>query len=363
MCKLKVLIADDSVVYRSQIRLALTNISDVEIVGACANGRQAIDRMRQSPVDLLILDLEMPELDGLQTLREMARLGLSTKTLVFSSLSQRGAEITLEALRSGASDFVPKPGPNLGKSPADHLKELLEPKIRAFFPPAENSPGTRAVSVPRANQYPHLIWDLFNPQIVVIASSTGGPAVLETIFTSLPKEITVPILLVQHMPPIFTTSLASRLTKLSGLEVKEGENGETLKKGSVYIAPGDFHMALAGSQKAPNLQITRGPQENFVRPAADPLFRSAAGMFKEKCLGIVLTGMGSDGKQGAQKIKEAGGAVIIQTKETCTVFGMPGAVHDCGAYDQALAPLEIAAMISEKVRPSSESPRLERKGI
>jgi len=349
MKKLKVLIADDSVVYRSQIRAALQSLPNVEVVAAASNGRLALERLVQTPVDLLVLDLEMPEMDGLETLKEMAKHKIKCKVLMFSSLSKRGAEITMEALALGASDFITKPaaGNEAGSQPAEKIRELLEPKIKMLFPECSEQ------YVPRPSvekSFPKIIWELFKPKIVVIGSSTGGPTVLEKIFSELSTPFNCPIVITQHMPPIFTTTLAERLSKLSGIPGGEAQHGEALRNNRFYIAPGNYHLSLEGDSALTRLMLDQGPHVHSVRPAVDPLFSSAASIFKNRCLGIVLTGMGFDGKSGAESIKDHGGAVIIQEEKSCVVFGMPGAVYHAGAYDLTATPDEIIKILNDKVR-------------
>lgn len=351
---IKVLIVDDSVVYRSQIRAAIQELPNVEVIGVASNGRLALERLKQSQVDLIILDLEMPEMDGLTTLKEMERLGIKSKVLVFSSASKRGSEVTMEALRAGASDFITKPDgtQKSEKRPDELIRELLSPKIAALFNRIQGEEvKTRS---PAKEVFPNLLWELFNPEIVVIGSSTGGPTVLEKIFGRLSGELLCPIVIAQHMPPIFTATLAERISKLCGIAAKEVEDGEVLKR-QIYIAPGDYHVRLVGSKGNVKFALDQGPQINSVRPAVDPLFETAGNIYKNKCLGIVLTGMGMDGKHGAESIKKDGGAIIIQEEKSCVVFGMPGAVFNSGAYDKIKTPDEIIDILRDKVAPKRPS--------
>ncbi len=355
MQKIKILIADDSIVYRSQIRAALNEIPHIEVIGASSNGKLALERMSQIQVDLLILDLEMPEMDGLQMLTEMKKLNLKCKVLVFSSVSKRGASITMDALRLGASDFIPKPnalddavGLSADLQPSAKIRSLIEPKIQALFPNLQGSIPTTLTPPNAVGIYPKIIWDLLSPRIIVIGSSTGGPTVLEKIFTGLNGPLNCPIVIAQHMPPIFTATLAERLSRCCGIPAMEAVHGMSLEKNCIYLAPGDYHLKLQGTQTQTTLVLDQGPQINSVRPAVDPLFASAASIYKEKCLGIVLTGMGADGKVGAEEIKKCGGAVVIQSEATCVVFGMPGAVFAVGAFDRISTPDEIIQILNEK---------------
>lgn len=370
MTTLKVLVADDSVVYRSQIRAALAGIPGIEVVAVAPNGKLALDRLGQSAIDLLTLDLEMPVLDGLQTLAAMKERGLATKVLVFSSQSKRGAEITMEALRLGAADFVPKPGGAGGDSPlaggahpTETIRALLVPKIQALFPRAGGAGAPAAGPAPRAAApppsagaqtapaaYPKIIWDLFQPQIIVIGSSTGGPTALEKIFAEMKGPYRCPIVITQHMPPLFTAALADRLGKLAGVRAKEAQHGETPEANTIYLAPGDYHLRIKATAGAVNFSLDKGPLVQSVRPAVDPLFATATEVYRNKVLGIVLTGMGADGRDGAIAVKNAGGAILIQEKESCVVYGMPRAVQESGAYDRIVALEEIARLIGTKAQ-------------
>ena len=346
---IKVLIADDSVIYRSQIRAAFANNPDIEVVGAASNGRLAIERLHQSPVDLLVLDLEMPEMDGLQTLQEIKKLNLKVKVLVFSSVSKRGAEITLEALRLGATDFITKPNStdvvDKNQQPSDRIRDAIVPKVMALFPHIKQ----QTTAPIKKGNYSPIIWELFNPQAVVIGSSTGGPTVLESIFSKLAPPLKCPIFIAQHMPPVFTKTLAERLSKTSGLKVVEAQHGQKVENGCVYVAPGDFHLTVVGTKLTATIHLDQGPLVNSVRPAADLLFNSVAEIYKDKTLGFILTGMGADGKLGCETIKLQHGAVMIQSAATCVVYGMPGAVEASGAFDRIGSPDEMIHFFHDKL--------------
>lgn len=355
MNKIRVVIADGSVVYRSQIRAALQDIPWIEIVGVASNGRLAIERISQNPIDLLILNLEMPEMDGAQTISELRKRGINCKVLLFSSSSKRASEITMDVFRFGASDFIAKPDgsekdPDSEESPSERIKSVLLPKISALFPFLIESKRSRteAMNLAAAKVYPKLPWDLFKPKIVVIGSSTGGPTVLEKIFAELKTPLNCPVVIAQHMPAVFTTTFAERLEKLSGMKTFEAEHGMTLKDNCIYVAPGNYHLRLIKNSENTTISLDQGPLINSVRPAVDPLFSSAASIFKDHCLGIILTGMGSDGKEGAIDVKTAGGAMVIQDENSCVVFGMPGAVYAAGAYDVIASPKEIVEILKEK---------------
>lgn len=352
--KTRVFIVDDSTVYRSQIRAALADQPDIEVVGFATDGKMACDTLRFKQVDVVTLDLEMPVMDGLTMLEELEKMGQRPYVIVFSSLSKSGAESTLKALRLGASDFLlkPQPEPGSNKNPADLIREVLVPKVRLFRERSERVKAALAVQAKPAEAaptktYPPLSWSAFNPEVVVIASSTGGPAALEKLFSKIRGPVKCPILIVQHMPPLFTATLAERLAAISGLPVKEGVHGTKLEKGHVYVAPGDFHMRVDMINGVPSVALDQGPQRNSVRPAADHLFESAAARYRNGVLGIVLTGMGADGRDGAIAIKTAGGGIFIQDRESSVVFGMPGSVFEEKAFDKMSNIEGIATLMAQ----------------
>ncbi len=356
MKKIRVLIVDDSSVYRAQIRQALSELTEAEVAGSAPNGRAALDILEQMTVDLILLDLEMPIMDGISTLREIQRKKLPVKIVLFASSSKRGAEATFEALRLGASDFIAKPsGADVtqlagGDSPSAKIRSVLEPCLEALFPiEMRTSPASAQEAVEEVSNV-RVLWETFQPAVIVVGSSTGGPGALERMFTRLKAPISCPILLAQHMPPIFTATLAENLQKWSGIPAREATHGETALPNHIYVAPGGYHLRLGGTRSKPILLLDQGPPENFVRPAVDPLFRSAADLVGEKCLAVVLTGMGSDGRLGAIRVKERRGAVLTQNEESCVVYGMPGAVKSNGVSDGEGTPEEIGEKISEKVQ-------------
>ena len=338
MKPVRVLVVDDSVIYRSQISSALKGDPGVEVAGVASNGRLALERLVHGGCDLMVLDLEMPELDGLGTLRELKAFRSPPKVIVFSSASRRGAELTMDALLLGASDFVAKPGPldqADPKSPSERIRELLMPRIQSLFPGAfvlESKSTFEQVACP-------LDLSRLCPEVILIGSSTGGPTLLEKIFNGLKNcQLCVPILIVQHMPPIFTAALASRLQKVSGMPVFEAKHQQRIEPGSAYVAPGGFHMTIAKTSAQVEVRLDDRPLVNFVRPAVDPLFESTVSIYGKNCFAFVLTGMGADGREGARAVKNAGGAVVIQDEASSVVYGMPGAVRSAGAFDAVMTP-------------------------
>ncbi len=349
MPKIRVLIVDDSIVFRSQIRASLEGSDMIEVVGVASHGKIAIEKMKQTTVDLVTLDLEMPEMNGLETLNEMRKQGLKAQVIVFSSQSQKGAKATIEALNSGASDFVPKPAGTTVETAAQVIRAELLPRIlslhsRKSVTSTTSSPMKSAP--PLRSPFFRVNIEQLKPEVIVIGCSTGGPNALEQIFKELRPPICCPILIVQHMPAVFTASLASRLTAISGIETREAEHLEPLQPNRIYVAPGNFHMQLGKNETGVHILLDQGPLRNSVRPAVDPLFESAAQIFGSKCAAFVLTGMGDDGRSGAIAIKEARGAVMIQDKESCVVYGMPAKVEEAGAFDKTGNLFEIKQVLS-----------------
>ena len=336
----QILIVDDSVVFRSQITEALGGHPDIKVVGSAANGSIALQRLEQLSVDVVTLDMEMPDMNGIQVLREIRKRGFPVRVIIFSSQTQRGAEAALLALREGADDVVAKPsGEGLTfETASSAIREVLVPKVLQFkdrFKDRSQDSTPRVESSPSPPQK-RCKQDLshFDPLVLVIGSSTGGPTALEKIFTQITGPISIPILIVQHMPPIFTETLARRLGDLSGIPASEAKSGGVIESNHIYVAPGDYHMLVESTSQGSKLVLNQAPQRNSVRPAVDFLFETAATHYKNRCLGIVLTGMGEDGLVGAQSIRSQGGAIVIQDKESCVVFGMPGSIFDADEYDQ-----------------------------
>ncbi len=333
---IRILIVDDSILFRNQIQLALKDLPDIVIAGAASNGKAALEIMKTSDIDLCVLDIEMPVMDGLQTLKEMKKDGIKVKTIMFSAPSRTGAEKTFEAMELGAIDFIAKPtADGTLSTPGEKIREALLPKIRSLF---EKSGRTL-----RTEKLPAASWVNFHPEVLVIASSTGGPNALIEFFQELNGiPLSVPILIAQHMPPVFTVSLAEQIQRVSGKISAEGIHGEVLIPDRVYVAPGNYHMMISGNTTQQKIELNQGELRNFVRPAADFLFETASRIFQRNVLAVVLTGMGRDGADGAQSIKQKRGMVMIQNEESCVVYGMPGAVQHGGHSDFSGTPKELA---------------------
>lgn len=344
MSKIRVLIVDDAVVFRRTVADELAADPAIEVVGTAANGRIALAKLPQLSPDLVILDVEMPELDGLATLREIRKTYPKLPVIMFSARTERGAEATLDALALGATDYFAKPtGGNLDAS-LKVLREELIPEIKALClrptsPAAAKSP---VVNYPGPGNR--------RIDVVAIATSTGGPNALADLFAALPADFPVPIVAVQHMPPMFTRLLAERLSARSAIKVEEGRAGGPLRPGHAWIAPGDYHMIVTREGSESRVSLHQDPPENSCRPAADVLFRSVAWHFGPATLGVVLTGMGQDGLRGCEAIREAGGQVIAQDEATSVVWGMPGFVVKAGLTDRVLPLALIAPEIVRRVR-------------
>jgi len=330
--RIRVLLADDSAVMRSLLRMVLEPQSSIEIVAAVANGQEALAGFERLHPDLVLLDIEMPGMNGLEALSGIRRLDRRVPIIMCSTLTSRGARITLEALTRGATDYVTKPGAQQGiRQGVETLTQDLLPKILALFPPSPAATPTTASVEPRLAPAPSRP---LAPKVVVIGVSTGGPAALEAMLPRIPAGFPLPILIVQHMPRLFTALLAERLNHLCPLRVREAENGMRPEAGVIDIARGDWHLEL---NRDLTLRLHQNAPENFCRPSVDVLFRTAALACSGRLLGIVLTGMGSDGLAGSRAIRAAGGAVWAQDSATSVIWGMPGAVANAGLATKILA--------------------------
>ena len=344
MARINVLVVDDSVVIRRLVTTVLDEDPDITVVGTAASGRIAINKLAQVAPDCVTLDMEMPDLDGLGTLRELRRTHPRLPVIMFSTLTERGAGATLDALALGANDYVCKPA-NVGSVPEAiaSVRSQLVPKIKALCPPA---PGSAPAIARRAPSLP-LPTSGGTPtgriDVLTIGSSTGGPDALTAVLPQLPASYPVPVVIVQHMPPVFTRMFAQRLDSKCALSVKEAEHGDLVVPGRVLIAPGDKHLELKRVGTSVVAQLTSAPPEHFCRPAVDVLFRSVAQVYGGAALAVVLTGMGSDGARGAEVLRRAGAEVVAQDQPSSVVWGMPGAVVGAGLAHRVLPLDRVAA--------------------
>jgi two-component system chemotaxis response regulator CheB len=333
MGKVRVLLVDDSAVVRRLVTVTLNANPDVEVVGTAGNGRIALSRLADLAPDVVLLDLEMPEMDGLETLIALRKDHPRLPVIMFSRHTQRGVEATVQALTLGADDYVPKPGDGVGVALC--VEELLIPKIKLLA--RRGSPA--AEERPAAAPPPPAALQRQRPEVVVIGASTGGPNALTVLLAALPPDFQVPVVIVQHMPAVFTARLAERLAEKTGLRVREGAHGEMITAAQVWVAPGGHHLLVQREGSSVRVALNDDAPVNSCRPAVDVLFRSAADVYGPATLAVVLTGMGEDGLQGCKAVHAAGGQVLAQDEATSVVWSMPGAVAKARLADEIL-PLE-----------------------
>lgn len=347
MKKIRVLIVDDSMLMRVVLSDLLSRDQDIEIIGTAVNGKIGLEKVEALSPDIVTLDIEMPEMDGLTALSEIKKKHPKLPVIMCSSLTMQGGKATLEALNRGADDYMLKPvngtsgedtRQQFGAEFIYKIKELtkntkkftapMKPEIK---PLVTSSPGTERID------------------IVTIGTSTGGPNALSTVLPEIPIDFPVPIVIVQHMPAIFTKILAESLSAKCAIPVHEAQEGDILLPGHAWIAPGNYHMTLNIQNNHHVLKLNQDPQENYCRPAVDVLFRSVAKIFKQNALAIVMTGMGQDGLKGCQMIREFKGQIITQDEASSVVWGMPGAISKAGLADQILPLQNIGLAIIRQV--------------
>ena len=366
--RIRVLVVDDSVVIRRFLSRILADAPGFEVVGFAANGVAAVTQACELQPDAITMDIEMPEMDGVATVRELRRLASKAVIIMCSTLTSRGASATIEALIAGANDYVTKPSSSNSMDAAfEALRQELLPKIKQFFvgrhfmQPAALSGNASAsattVAAAAAAVRPEIPAQRLSStalpreqrRIVAIGVSTGGPTALMKLLPALPPDFPLPIVIVQHMPPVFTRQMADRLAAESQLEVVEASEGMALKAGRVMIAPGDYHMRLERAGQETVVRLDQRERENSCRPAVDVLFRSVAALYGGNVLGIMLTGMGQDGLRGTEMLKGKGAYIMAQDRATSVVWSMPGAVAEAGLAN-AIVPLdEMAPAILRQV--------------
>jgi two-component system, chemotaxis family, protein-glutamate methylesterase/glutaminase len=375
--KIKVLVVDDTIVYRKAVSDILAEMPGVEVVGVAHNGKIALSRIQSLKPDLLTLDIEMPEMNGIEVLQYLQQHAPQISAIMVSTLTSEGGDMTMRALELGAYDFILKPSATNINESKQQLRTLLTPLIKAFQTgrttvgsmqaggrntTASRNPGGGPAPLaggPAASAGTRPFAPTISPgrrqgksEIIAIGVSTGGPNALARMMPMLPGDLGVPIVIVQHMPPVFTKSLANSLNAKCALTVKEAQDGEPLRPNFVYIAPGGKQMKLVASTDGTNrlIRITSDPPENSCRPSADYLFRSVADYYVGRTTAVIMTGMGSDGTKGLQVLKQKGALIIGQNEESCVVYGMPKAPAELGLTD-TVAPLDkIAAEIVKSVK-------------
>lgn len=353
MKKIKVIVVDDSALMRKIISDMLNEMEDIEVIDTARNGEDLFLKLKKSVPDIITLDIEMPKMNGIETLKALKNENIKVPVIMLSSLTKEGANLTMECLHLGAFDFIEKPSGGLSVNIIKVQNELVL-KVRTAYE------GFSKV-VQNINRLPRtekkntdnicLTKQVKNVKIeaVVIGASTGGPKALYEVITKLPKAMGVPVFVVQHMPVGFTKAFADRLNQNSNIEVVEASDGEVYKKDVVYIAPGGFHMEVDAGGK---IRLNMEPSIWGVRPAVDKLFISASKVFGAKIISAVLTGMGRDGASGSEFIKKNGGITISEDESTCVIYGMPKAAYETGAIDMVLPLYKVAGEIVKIVQYS-----------
>lgn len=380
------MLCDDSSVMRRLLKGALTATAEFEVVHEAENGKEAVENVDRVRPDIVVLDVEMPVMDGIDAARALRRRCRTLPIIMFSSLTSQGAAATMEALAAGANDFAIKPAGtnnfqeaqakvkseligkirNLVGTPKDAQEKLGAPKnetvSRNVKPPATTAPRRREVPARPARTSARFAVGQASPttngggkvSVIAIGVSTGGPEALSRLIKKLPKPFPVPILITQHMPPVFTGLLAERLSLQSGHRVREAGNGDTVVAGEILIAPGDFHLTVIRDKTKVRTVLDQSPPENSCRPSVDPLFRSVSKVYGRETLAVVLTGMGSDGGEGSRVVKQMGGRVFAQDEASSVVWGMPGYVASNGLADRVLPVEQIATELVRAVESKSK---------
>jgi two-component system chemotaxis response regulator CheB len=345
---IRILVVDDSVVARRIISEILSDEDGLEVVGTAPNGRIALAKIERMRPDLVTLDIDMPELDGMETLSRVRAAYPEIDVIMVSNLTQRGARVTVDALFLGAADYVTKATQTTSAEAARaHLRDQLIPKIRALYLGREGTAVPARTVVPSAGTTAPK--RTAKVGIVAIGASTGGPNALADVLNTIPKGLVAPVVIVQHMPKNFTAFLADRLNSRCALTVREAENGTVLTAGDAWIAPGDLHIKVRRNGLTTEIVTDDGALVNSCRPSADVLFTSVAKCYNASALAVVLTGMGQDGLEGCRAIAAAGGRIVVQDQETSVVWGMPGNVFNAGLADVVLPCREIGPEIVRRV--------------
>ncbi len=361
------MVVDDSAVIRGMVSRWLKEDPAISVVGTASNGLVALKDAEKHKPDVVVLDIEMPEMDGMTALPELLKIDPDMKIIMASTLTTRNAEISLQALANGAADYIPKPGTSRDAQQSDDFQRLLVEKIKALgaarrlkpgrgrivadkpaaaAPAGKGTYGESKITLRRASPY--------SPKVLAVGSSTGGPQALFEVLGYLKGNFKLPILITQHMPPTFTKILAEHITRITGGECHEAVDGEKVVAGCVYIAPGDWHMIVEQQGADVVIRLNQAPPENFCRPAVDPMFRSIAKVYGKNTLAVILTGMGHDGLEGGGVLVEAGGSLIAQDEASSVVWGMPGAVATGGLCSAVVPLTEVGPTIERMVAGSTQ---------
>lgn len=340
--RVRVMLVDDSAIVRGFMRRWIEEEPRIELAKACSDGAQAVSEAANIRPDVIVLDIEMPNMDGLSALPQLRKAAPEARIVMASTLTSQGAAQTVKALSLGASDFIAKPQAAAFGSVDAYRRDLIE-KIVALGERAGARPIAHTPAAPITLRAKPII--ATKPAALLVAASTGGPTALPAFLAPIARRIDAPILIVQHMPASFTPVFAEKLEAAIGKHCREAREGDTLCDRTVLLAPGDYHMRIARCPAGRMIHLDQSDPVNFCRPAADPLFESAAAVFGSRILCVVLTGMGHDGRAGAAKIVEAGGRVVVQDEASSVVWGMPGAIAQAG-YAEAVKPLKDLSQLA-----------------
>lgn len=353
------MVVDDSAVIRGLTTRILEEDKSIQVVASVGNGQLAVNNLSRYDVDVIVLDIEMPVMDGLTALPKLLEVDPSVKIVISSTLTSRNAEISIRALEAGATDYIPKPTSTSDISAGGDFRRELHDKVKnlgiarrqhggaAKGPQREKGPARKAVPVAPAPSAPIALRKpgLIKPKILSIGSSTGGPQALFEFLKHMKPTINVPVVLTQHMPPTFTSILADHISRMTSWTCSEAKDGDELRAGHIYLAPGDFHMLVENKGGKYVIATNQGPQENFCRPAVDPMLRSVVQVFEGSVLTVILTGMGADGLKGGEVVVKAGGTVVAQDEKSSVVWGMPGAVATAGLCSAVLPLKELGEYV------------------
>jgi two-component system chemotaxis response regulator CheB len=359
---IRVLVVDDSHVIRGLLTRTLDSDPGIKVVATASNGKAAIDEIAKTDVDVVVLDIEMPVMDGMTALPQLIAARPGVQVIMASTLTLKGASISMKAISRGAVDYVPKPTSTGEINSAEGFKRDLVAKVKSWGAvarrrkPTAGAPGAAQPNAALKKLYAAAgpiklreMPNLFRPDCLAIGSSTGGPQALFKVFQMLGKVTNIPMFVTQHMPATFTTILAEHLAQASGMPAAEAKDGEPVMPGRIYVAPGDFHMTVVAEGTRKVLHIDKNPPENFCRPAVDPMLRSLAKAYNGKVMVMMLTGMGQDGAKGSRVIVESGGVVAAQDEATSVVWGMPGAVTSAGLCSAVLPLSDIGPFLRKTI--------------
>ena len=351
----RVMVVDDSAVIRGLFTRFLEADPTISVIASVANGQMALGQLDRHDVEIIVLDIEMPVMDGMTALPLLLAKKPGVQILMASTLTRKNADVSLRALSMGAADYVAKPSSTSEIHSTDNFKRELTEKVKAIAAAGRAGPAGRSAStkpVPSRSGSGSIVLrqgPIHAPDVIAVGSSTGGPNALFKLFGDLGEHVHQPILITQHMPATFTSLLAGHISRASSMPCNEAEDGETIVPGRIYLAPGDYHMIAESGDSGKVLRLTKSDPENYCRPSADPMLRSLAALYGPRLLVIMLTGMGSDGHKGAEAVVAAGGSVIAQDEDSSVVWGMPGAVATAGLCSAVLPLSDIAPYVRKLV--------------